>query len=184
MKEWIRGRDWEDIKEEMTKDPETFIYRMMMNLPALGGLSGNLQYVLAKTSEATGGPLKAFRTPMMAPAYAMAMQQPFKMANSLYNLVTNSIPSGDIPATMSDLGSVTMINNLFNNSPVAVPARLLVENKFITEGDALGKYMKLINKTKNTYKKGSKYNGPSFVQDDETMKRLVAEIVRRQSQPK
>ena len=184
MKEWVRGRDWEDIKEEMTKDPETFIYRMMMNLPALGGLSGNLQYVLAKTSEATGGPLKAFRTPMMAPAYAMAMQQPFKMANSLYNLVTNSIPSGDIPATMSDLGSVTMINNLFNNSPVAVPARLLVENKFITEGDALGKYMKLINKTKNTYKKGSKYNGPNFVQDDETMKRLVAEIVRRQSQPK
>lgn len=184
MKEWIRGRDWEDIKEEMKKDPETFIYRMMMNLPALGGLSGNLQYVLAKTSEATGGPLRAFRSPMMAPAYSMAMQQPFKMANSLYNLVTNSIPSGDMAATMEDLGSVTMVNNLFNNSPVAIPARLLVENKFITEGDALGKYMKLINKTKNTYKKGSKYNGPSFVQDDETMKRLVAEIVRRRSQSK
>lgn len=184
MKEWIRGRDWEDIKEEMRKDPETFIYRMMMNLPALGGLSGNLQYILAKTSEATGGPLRAFRSPMMAPAYSMAMQQPFKMAGSLYNLVTNSIPSGDLAATMADLGEATMVNNLFNNSPVAIPARLMVEGRFINDGDALGKYMKLINKQKNNYKKGLKYSGPTFVQDEDTRNRLLAEIIRRQSQSK
>lgn len=184
MKEWIRGRDWEDIKEEMRKDPETFVYRMMMNLPALGSLSGNLQYILAKTSEATGGPLRAFRSPMMAPAYSMAMQQPFKMAGSLYNLVTNSIPSGDLSATMADLGEATMVNNLFNNSPVAIPARLMVEGRFINDGDALGKYMKLINKQKNNYKKGLKYSGPTFVQDEDTRNRLLAEIIRRQSQSK
>ena len=184
MKEWIRGRDWEDIKEEMRKDPDTFIYRMMMNLPALGHLTGNLQYVLAKVNENMGGPLRTFRSPLAAPAYEMAVKQPIKMAGSLYNLVTNSIPSGDSAAIMKDLGEVTFVNNLFNNSPVAIPARLLVEGKIINEADAFGKYMKLIKKNKNSYKKTSRYAGPTFVQDEDMRRRLEAETIRRRSQSK
>jgi hypothetical protein len=175
MKEWIRGRDWEDIKEEMRKDPETFIYRMMMNLPALGGLSGNLQYILAKTSEATGGPLRAFRSPMMAPAYSMAMQQPFKMAGSLYNLVTNSIPSGDLAATMADLGEATMVNNLFNNSPVAIPARFLQEMDILDQQGAFAKYLQLIQKSKNKYSKKDNintYSNPAILKSKEVEKQL------------
>lgn len=178
IREWIRGRDWDDVKEEMRQNPETFLFRMMMNLPALGFLTGNLQYVLAKTSELTGGPLKAFRSPLMAPAYSMAVQQPYKMAGSLYDLVTDSIPSGDVGKIMSDIGDITMVNNLFNNSLLAAPARLLVELKAITDADALGRYMKLIGRQKNFYKKGVRYTGPSFVEDPEARKRLVGEIQR------
>jgi len=150
LKEWLQGRDVKDITEEMKQNPETLLFRMANSVPVLGHLSGNLQYLLAKLSEQTGGPLSAFRTPMAPPALMMAAKYPADVASSLYNAFTTSIPQGDGPQVMKDLGVLGM-NNLFNNSPFAVPARLMVEAGAINEADAMGKYLKLIKKKKNKY---------------------------------
>jgi hypothetical protein len=80
----------------------------------------------------------------------MAAKYPADVASSLYNAFTTSIPQGDGPQVMKDLGVLGM-NNLFNNSPFAVPARLMVEAGAINEADAMGKYLKLIKKKKNKY---------------------------------
>jgi hypothetical protein len=181
LKEWIQGRDLEDIKTELKRDPQTYLFRMMLSAPVLGSKSGIITNTLANISEISGGPLRAFNTPLSAPGYSIAVSTPFKMAGGFKDLVTEAIPSGDTAKIAQSLGATLGLNSLFNNSPVAIPARYMVETGVINEADAMGKYMKLIRKKKNAYSKEDRMitGSKAFSMDPQRKAELMRESVRK-----
>jgi hypothetical protein len=159
LKEWIMGRDVEDIEKEMQRNPETYLFRMMYSLPALGAFNGILSSSLGGVSQLMGGPLKSYGTPVSYPGLNIALNTPYKMFTGFKDLVTDAIPSGDPAKIAAATGELPLIgyNTLLNKSPIAIPARLLVEAGIINEADAMGRYMNLIKKKKNVYTKKSDY---------------------------
>ena len=80
----------------------------------------------------------------------MAEQYTKDLPKAAANLIQESFPNGDVPNIAKDIGTLGF-NNYFNNSPLAIPPRLLQEMGIINETSAFGKYMNLIKKRKNSY---------------------------------
>jgi len=181
LKEWIQGRDVSDIKTEFKKDPQTFLFRMMMAAPVLGRFNGVINTSLSELSEITGGPLKSFTTPLGAPGYNIAVSAPYKMAKGFANLVLDAIPSGDPAKIAKDTSAALGVTSFFNNSPLVIPARILVETGVINQTDAMGRYMELIKKRKNSYSKAmtAKVGTKSYGMDMQRKEELLRESLRK-----
>ena len=181
LKEWIMGRDVEDIEKEMERNPETYLFRMMYSLPVLGTYNGILSSSLAGVSQLMGGPLKSYGAPLAYPGLNIALNTPYKMFGGLKELVTEAIPSGDPAKIGASAGDLIGYNTLLNKSPIAIPARLLVEAGIINEADAMGRYMNLIKKKKNVYTKKAdfKYSKPVGGMSKEQKEALIRESLRK-----
>jgi hypothetical protein len=185
LREWIGGRDLEDIEKEMERNPETYLFRMMYATPVLGVWNGLLTNSLGFVSSKMGGPLRSFSSPISYPGLNIALDTPFKMAGKFTDLVMEQIPSGKGPEITAGFGEVIGYNTLMNKSPIAIPARIMVEAGVINEADAMGKYMTLIKKRKNHYTGSKKPLGrPLPGMSKERKDSLIREALRKTQEPR
>lgn len=150
LKEWINGRDVSDMVKEMRDNPSVILFRVLHNLPIAGQFTNSLQGTLEKINEISGGAKAKQRGSSWFPAIDMAEQYTKDLPKAAANLIQESFPNGDVPNIAKDIGTLGF-NNYFNNSPLAIPPRLLQEMGIINETSAFGKYMNLIKKRKNSY---------------------------------
>ena len=150
LKEWINGRDVSDMVKEMRDNPSVILFRILHNLPIAGQFTNSLQGTLEKINEISGGAKAKQRGSSWFPAIDMAEQYTKDLPKAAANLIQESFPNGDVPNIAKDIGTIGF-NNYFNNSPLAIPPRLLQEMGIINETSAFGKYMNLIKKRKNSY---------------------------------
>lgn len=173
--DWLNGRDASDIKEEL-KDPSTVVFRMASTLPVFGSLSGPFSSGLAMMSQLYGGTFKGFNNPITPPAYGVLAAYGTKAIGSTKDLLNRA---GEMPPEeiIAKFGDIIPFNITMNNSPIAIPARLLEQMGTISEQDAFGRYLDLIQKGKNKYiedRKVANYNRVAPMGSKEIEKQLRA----------
>lgn len=173
--DWLNGRDVSDIKEEL-KDPSTSVYRMASTLPVFGSLSGPFSSGLAMMSQLYGGTFKGFNNPITPPAFGVLTAYGTKALGSTKDLLSRS---GEMSPEeiVAKFGDIIPFNITMNNSPIAMPARLLEQMGVISEQDAFGRYLDLIQKGNNKYiedRKVANYNRVAPMGSKEIEKQLRA----------
>ena len=64
FREWIAGREGEDIVEEFSENPSAFAVRVAKSAPILGTSQAALEAVLSGFSYMAGGTWRSYGTPM------------------------------------------------------------------------------------------------------------------------
>jgi hypothetical protein len=142
MKEWLAGRDADDMLEEMKKNPASILARAMHSMPLFGMANGLVEDSVNMFS---GGslftPTVDLATPGLTTVSSLASRTNKGMAKA-YDAITN----GDVPEAMGHMSNVLPISPLFNKSPLAVPVRVIQQSVDADEKNMVNRYLKVVQK--------------------------------------
>jgi hypothetical protein len=152
LKEWLAGRDVEDMLEEMEQNPASILSRAMHSLPLFGIASGLAEDAVNVFS---GGslfkPTVDLSTPGLTTVASLASR-----ANRETGRTITSAMNGEIPETLGHISNVIPISPIVNKSIFAVPVRVLQTSLDADEKNNVNRYLDVVQKEHQPYKRMAK----------------------------
>jgi hypothetical protein len=154
FREWLAGREGEDIVEEFSENPSAFAVRVAKSAPILGTSQAALEAVLSGFSYMAGGTWRSYGTPMESigiGAAASAAEDIYRGTKSIAEQATAE--QTDYTKVAKGVGDIVAVNSLLNRSPFAVAARSLEASGTLDQKGALQSYLDAIQREPYPYAK-------------------------------
>jgi hypothetical protein len=151
LREWMAGRQVDDIMKEMKDHPSEFFIRGIAHVPWFGVYNGVLDAALAGVSYLNGGTYQFYGTPGIPVGIASGVNAITGMYSDTKKLVSDPSPQNKIKASSKLLGFTDVINN----TGVGIPVRMMEDMSAIERQSALGSYLQMIHKDPYPYSKQS-----------------------------
>jgi hypothetical protein len=155
FKEWLAGRETEDMLKELEEQPGQYVLRGVSRVPFLGLANGLVESGVSTISGLTGGTYKYYGIPLMPAGAGAGMGAIETDYRNMTKIVEDPLSARSLKAA-SDLFGAT---SLVNRSPVAIPVRLLEDMNTFKEMDAIQKYLDMVQRDPYPYsdKSASKF---------------------------
>jgi hypothetical protein len=155
LREWIAGRDGEDILEEFSDNPHAFAVRVAKSAPIMGMWSGALEAGLSGLSYMSGGTWKYYGSPMQSIGMGAATSAVEGIGRGVGEVVEGITGDEEVDymKVAKGVGDITSVNSLLNRSPIAVAARSLEVSGALEEKGTLQTYMNMIHRNPHPYAK-------------------------------
>jgi hypothetical protein len=155
LREWLAGRDGEDILEEFSDNPHAFAVRVAKSAPIMGMWSGALEAGLSGLSYMSGGTWKYYGSPMQSIGMGAATGAVESIGRGVSEVVEGVTGDEEVDymKVAKGVGDITSVNSLLNRSPIAVAARSLEVSGALEEKGTLQTYMNMIHKNPHPYAK-------------------------------
>jgi hypothetical protein len=155
LREWIAGRDGEDILEEFSDNPHAFAVRVAKSAPIMGMWSGALESGLSGLSYMSGGTWKYYGSPMQSIGMGAATGAAESIGRGVGEVVEGITGNEEVDymKVAKGVGDITSVNSLLNRSPIAVAARSLEVSGALEEKGTLQTYMNMIHRNPHPYAK-------------------------------
>ena len=155
FREWLAGRDGEDILEEFSDNPHAFAIRVAKSAPIMGMWSGALEAGLSGLSYMSGGTWKYYGSPMQSIGMGAATGAAESIGRGVSEVVDGVTGDEEVDymKVAKGVGDITSVNSLLNRSPIAVAARSLEVSGALEEKGTLQTYMNMIHKNPHPYAK-------------------------------
>lgn len=187
FREWVAGRETEDMVEEFTNSPSSFAIRVMKAAPLMGSANAVVEGLLSGLSYLSGGSWRYYGSPMSSigvNAAGSATKDIFGGVTEIATQTSNAFSgTGEVegPKVAKAIGDITMFNSLFNRSPVAVPARFIEDMEALDQKGAVQKYMNLIQREPYPYAKAQR-KGPAGAPKGVTIAPEPRNLAKEQAQ--
>ena len=142
FKEWLAGRETEDMLNELENQPSQYVLRGVSRVPFLGIANGLIESGVSTIAGMTGGTYKYYGIPLMPAGAGAGMNAIEGDFRNIQKIVEDPISARSLKAT-SDLFGVT---SLVNRSPIAVPVRTLEDMNTFKEMDAIQRYLDMVQR--------------------------------------
>lgn len=164
FREWLAGREQEDILNEMEENPESFAIRVLKAAPIMGTANGILEAALSGINAYSGGAWRYYGSPMSSIGINAAGAAVKDITTGVSEF-TGQLTAEDKEAAkmVSAIGKVVPFNSLFNRSAVAVPARFIEDMDYLDQKGAIQQYLNLIQREPYPYAKVKKAGGRSAI---------------------
>jgi hypothetical protein len=149
FKEWLAGRETEDMLKELEEQPGQYVLRGVSRVPFLGIANGLVESGVSTISGLTGGTYKYYGIPLMPAGAGAGMGAIETDYRNMTKIVEDPLSARSLKAA-SDLFGAT---SLVNRSPVAIPVRLLEDMNTFKEMDAIQKYLDMVQRDPYPYSK-------------------------------
>lgn len=155
FKEWLAGRETEDMLKELEEQPGQYVLRGVSRVPFLGIANGLIESGVSTVAGLTGGTYKYYGIPLMPAGAGAGMGAIETDYRNMTKIVQDPLSARSLKAA-SDLFGAT---SLVNRSPVAIPVRLLEDMNTFKEMDAIQKYLDMVQRDPYPYsdKSASKF---------------------------
>ena len=147
LKEWMAGRQGEDIRKELQDHPSEFAIRGASRVPFLGVYNGFLEAGLAGASYMNGGTYNLPSVPFLPPGATMPMNQASQMYGDAKKIYTEPDMGRKIKAASNLLGFTDVINR----SDAAIPIRTLEDMGVIERQSAFGTLLDQVHRRPYPY---------------------------------
>ncbi len=187
FREWVAGRETEDMVEEFTNSPSSFAIRVMKAAPIMGSANAVVEGLLSGLSYLSGGSWRYYGSPMSSigvNAAGSATKDIFGGLTEIATQTSNAFSGTEEvegPKVAKAIGDITMFNSLFNRSPVAVPARFIEDMEALDQKGAVQKYMNLIQREPYPYAKAQR-KGPAGAPKGVTIAPEPRNLAKEQAQ--
>ncbi len=147
FKEYLAGRETEDMIKELEEQPGQYVLRGVSRVPFLGIANGLIEAGVSTVAGMTGGTYKYYGIPLMPAGAGAGMGAIETDYRNIQKVIQDPISARSLKAT-SDLFGVT---SLVNRSPVAIPVRMLEDMNTFKEMDAIQKYLDMVQRDPYPY---------------------------------
>ena len=151
FKEWLAGRETEDMLKELEEQPGQYVLRGVSRVPFLGIANGLVEAGVSTVAGMTGGTYKYYGIPLMPAGAGAGMGAIETDYRNIQKVIQDPISARSLKAT-SDLFGVT---SLVNRSPIAIPVRMLEDMNTFKEMDAIQRYLDMVQRDPYPYSKRS-----------------------------
>lgn len=154
FREWLAGREQEDIMQEMEENPEAFVIRVLKAAPIMGTMNGLLEGILSGINSYSGGTWRYYGSPMSSIGVNAATAAVKDLTTGVSEFA-GAVTAEDVEAAKvaASIGKVIPFNSLFNRSMVAVPARFIEDMDYLDQKGAVQQYLDLIQREPYPYAK-------------------------------
>ena len=154
FREWLAGREQEDIMQEMEENPEAFAIRVLKAAPIMGTMNGILEGILSGINSYSGGTWRYYGSPMSSIGVNAATAAVKDLTTGVSELA-GQVTAEDTEAAkvVAATGKIIPFNSLFNRSAVAVPARFIEDMDYLDQRGAVQQYLNLVQKEPYPYAK-------------------------------
>jgi hypothetical protein len=149
FKEWLAGRETEDMLNELEDQPSQYVLRGVSRVPFLGVANGLIEAGVSTVAGMTGGTYKYYGVPLMPAGAGAGMGAIETDYRNIQKAVQDPFSARSLKAT-SDLFGVT---SLVNRSPIAIPVRMLEDMNTFKEMDAIQRYLDMVQRDPYPYSK-------------------------------
>jgi hypothetical protein len=149
LKEWLAGRDVEDMLEEMEQNPASILSRAMHSLPLFGIASGLAEDAVNVFS---GGSLFKPTVDLSTPGLT-TVGSLLSRTNRELGRAKDSAMAGEIPETLGHISNVIPISPIVNKSIFAVPVRTLQTALDADEKNNVNRYLDVVQREHQPYKR-------------------------------
>ena len=151
FREWIRGRDIEDILQEAEEDPIKFIASATASVPVMGRFNTIFEGLVNSIAMALGSEGNKVYPAMGTPgitAVSSATRDIYKAGEETVNLLRgeSNTPTERIVAKYL---KASQLDSFVNNSPLAIPARVMEELDLINDRGQVKDYLDAIKRDGN-----------------------------------
>lgn len=153
LREWLAGRDGEDILAELEENPTAIAIRAAKSIPLLGPANGVIEAALSTLSTAQGGTWRYYGNPMGSMGVNSLVAAGGKFVRGINTMSGQVIGDEDFEAATfaAALGDVVPLNPIITRSPVAIPVRTVESLVDADRQSALQKYVDTIQKEQYPY---------------------------------
>lgn len=153
LREWLAGRDGEDILAELEENPTAIAIRAAKSIPLLGPANGVIEAALSTLSIAQGGTWRYYGNPMGSMGVNSLVAAGGKFVRGINTMSGQVIGDEDFEAATfaAALGDVVPLNPIITRSPVAIPVRTVESLVDADRQSALQKYVDTIQKEQYPY---------------------------------
>ena len=148
FKEWLAGRELEDIMEELEDNPSQFLFRGISRMPFFGVYNGFLEAGIAGMSAMTGGNMEYYGVPGMV-GIGAGIGAATEAGRNITNIASGVYNRGEL-----DVKSASKLfgaESIINRSPFAIPVRMLETAGAFREMEAIERYLKTVHKDPYPY---------------------------------
>jgi len=153
FRQWIRGRDPEDILMEMEEDPLRFLALSIQGIPALGRFNSIIDGGVAGVQMMVGSTPQHLFSPFGVPgleALPKAATDISRGFNKTYDYITGENNTSGVDAAAA-LTKSAQLDGMLNNSFLALPVRVFESADIIKEGNALREYLDTLQFAETPY---------------------------------
>lgn len=151
FKEWLAGRETEDMMKELEEQPGQYVLRGVSRVPFLGIANGLIESGVSTVAGMTGGTYKYYGVPLLPAGAGAGMGAIETDYRNIQKVIQDPISARSLKAT-SDLFGAT---SLVNRSPIAIPVRMLEDMNTFKEIDAIQRYLDMVQRDPYPYSKRS-----------------------------
>ena len=151
FKEWLAGREMEDIVQEMEDDPTRFMMRGIARMPFFGIYNGVLESAVGAVSAATGGTYEYYGVPGMPNGLMAATTAAKETTEDLFTILSMPFVERSPEENIRSISRLTGATSIINRSPVAMPIRTLETNNAFREMEAIQRYLQIIHRDPYPY---------------------------------
>jgi hypothetical protein len=149
FKEWLAGRETEDIMQEFEDQPSQFVLRGVSRIPFLGIANGLVEAGASAISGMTGGSYQYYGVPLLPAGAGASMSAVQGIYNNISDITSDAVMKQEV--NLKALSGLFGAETLINRSPLAIPARMLETNNAFQEADAIQKYLELVHRNPYPY---------------------------------
>lgn len=155
FREWLAGRDAEDIMKEVEKEPIRYISKAAAGVPLLGRFNGFLGLVINSIQTALGvDPTDTFN-PFGAPGLSALPKYVDKVARA--SKTTAELITGrsekEFAEISAEYAKLALLDGPVNKSPLGIPVRIFEELEAIDEGSSLKEFLDSIQRDAQPYQR-------------------------------
>ena len=149
FKEWLAGRETEDMLEELEQQPSQYVLRGLTRVPFLGLYNGFLESGVSTVSGLTGGTYKYYGVPFLPAGAGAGMNTIESDFRSAQRLIEDPLSLNAVKEASNLFGPTSLINR----SPVAIPVRVLEDAQVFKEMNAIQQYLDMVQRNPYPYSK-------------------------------
>jgi hypothetical protein len=149
FKEWLAGRETEDMLEELEQQPSQYVLRGLTRVPFLGLYNGFLESGVSTVSGLTGGTYKYYGVPFLPAGAGAGMNTIESDFRSAQRLIEDPLSMNAVKEASNLFGPTSLINR----SPVAIPVRVLEDAQVFKEMNAIQQYLDMVQRNPYPYSK-------------------------------
>jgi len=149
FKEWLAGRETEDMLEELEQQPSQYVLRGLTRVPFLGLYNGFLESGVSTVAGLTGGTYKYYGVPFLPAGAGAGMNTIESDFRSAQRLIEDPLSMNAVKEASNLFGPTSLINR----SPVAIPVRVLEDAQVFKEMNAIQQYLDMVQRDPYPYQK-------------------------------
>jgi len=164
FRQWIRGRDPEDILLEMEEDPLRFLALSVQGIPALGRFNSIIDGGVAGIQMMVGSTPQHLFSPFGVPGLEALPKAGTDIArgfNKTYDYISGQNNTTGVDAAAA-LTKSAQLDGMINNSFLALPVRIFESADIMKEGNALREYLDTVQYAETPYQDAAKRSKTKF----------------------
>ena len=155
FREWLAGRDAEDILKEVENEPIRYISKAAAGVPLLGRFNGFLGLIVNSVQTALGTEPTHTFNPIGAPgleALPKFVDKGTQAIKTTGELITGQSDK-NFAEISADYAKLAMLDGPINKSPLGIPVRIFEETGAITEGSSTKEFLDGIQRDARPYQR-------------------------------